>query len=109
MRPPGLDDGAWWERLASMLRPGGVLVVNFLEEQDLIASDLCQLMAFRRRFPAAIRFGPPAALVVWPKRLVPSLPGLTRQSMQLKLLRLLDLRVKPGDDQSGNQMSDSHH
>lgn len=55
-RPPGLDDGAWWRRLAALVAPGGALVVNFVTERDLLASDICQDVGFRRRFPAALRF-----------------------------------------------------
>ncbi len=59
VRPPGLDDGAWWTRLAEAVSPGGVLVVNFVELADLIGSALCQDVSFRRRFPAAVRFSCP--------------------------------------------------
>ncbi len=56
VRPRGMDDGAWWQRLAALLAPGGVLVVNFVTRADLTSSDLCQDTSFRRLFPAAIRF-----------------------------------------------------
>jgi spermidine synthase len=56
VRPRGFDDGRWWRRLSRLLAPGGVLVVNFVGEADLTTSDLCQDIAFRRRFPAAFRF-----------------------------------------------------
>ena len=56
VRPRGFDDGSWWKRLADLLSPGGVLVVNFVSEADLTSSDICQDLTFRRRFPAAVRF-----------------------------------------------------
>jgi spermidine synthase len=56
LRPVGLDDAAWWMRLADMLTPGGVLVVNHVFEDDLFDSDLCQDDAFVERFPAAVYF-----------------------------------------------------
>lgn len=56
VRHAAADGGAWWRRLAGLLRPGGVLVVNFTWRRDLISSDLCQDVAFRATFPSAFRF-----------------------------------------------------
>ena len=59
VRPPGMDDAAWWRRVVRLVAPGGVLVVNFVAQEDLVASPLCQDVALRRRFPAAVRFSCP--------------------------------------------------
>jgi hypothetical protein len=56
VRHAAADGGVWWRRLAGLLRPGGVLVVNFTWRRDLITSDLCQDVAFRTTFPSAFRF-----------------------------------------------------
>jgi len=56
LRPAGFDDAAWWRRLAAMLSPGGVLVVNHVFLDDLFDSDLCQDDVFFDLFPAAVYF-----------------------------------------------------
>ncbi len=56
VRPTGLDDAAWWQRLAALLAPGGVLVVNHVFLDDLLESDLCRDDTFFERFAAAVYF-----------------------------------------------------
>jgi spermidine synthase len=46
----------WWRRLGRLVRPGGLLVVNFAELSDLISSPVCYDVSLRTRFPAAFRF-----------------------------------------------------
>ncbi len=55
VRPPGLDDDAWWRRVVALVAPGGALVVNFVAQRDLTGSPLCQDVRLRTRFPVALR------------------------------------------------------
>jgi spermidine synthase len=49
----------WWRAVASLVAPGGVLVVNFSERRILRASALAADPWFRTRFPRAVRFACP--------------------------------------------------
>ncbi len=53
-------DGAWLGRLLSLLRPGGLLVLNCLSREELAACALLRQGRLRRRLAAGLRLQTPA-------------------------------------------------